>query len=164
MIANFLANNPYFWAVMATLWQTTELYLGLKKPMDAGSVPQLLWRMLCTIQLRFTKTKPKEGAIPMPTNPNAISVSVSVDAATWNLGATILDAADKVLAGEKPPQILAEEIGPVMAQMGALAQIPADFAGDRATVLNAGVLRAVQLEEKIRLHPSLTVVPALVSK
>lgn len=158
MIANFLANYPYFWAVMATLWQTAELYLGLKKPMDAGSVPQLLWRILCTIQIRLQGTKVPKGATTMASaNPNVIIVSVLVDGPTWNAGGTLVDSAKKLLAGEKPQQVMQEELGPILAQMSTLATIPADFAGDPATVLNAAALRSIEIEEAYRqskAHPA----------
>lgn len=153
MIVNFFANYPYAWAVILALWQTAELYLGVKKPADAGSVPQLLYRFL----QRIVSPKPKGATQVSTTNPNAITVSVVVDGPTWNAGAELNVAGKKIIAGEKPQQVLAEELGPVLAQMAALGSIPADFAGDPATVLNAAALQAIQLEEAYRqskAHPA----------
>lgn len=158
MIANFFANNPYAWAVILALWQTAELYLGVKKPADAGSVPQLLYRFL----QRIFSPKPK-GATEVSTNANAITVSIVVDGPTWNAGGTLVDAGTKLLASEKMPQVVQEELGPILAQMGSLSSVPADFTGDPASVLNAAALRAIQLEEAYRqskAHPAVAPTPA----
>ena len=148
MIPSLIASYPWITPALLVIWQTIELYLGFKKPMDAGSVPQLLYRLLQRIFSK--KTNDLKGASTMA-NPNAITISVTVDGPTWTAGGTIVDAAKKFEAGEKPPQILQEELGPLLGQMAALALIPADFAGDPATVLNAAALRTVELEEIIRL-------------
>src|ERR1035441_2518065 len=107
---------PWLTPVLLAIWQTIELYLGWKKPMDAGSGPQLLWRILCTIQIRLANRKNK-GAPVMATNPNARAVSVTVDGPTYDILALGVDVIKKVLSGEKPQQVVQEELGVILAQV-----------------------------------------------
>ena len=148
MINGWLDLHPMLYAVVSTLLTLAlEAVIGEKRPLDAASLLKLLW-VICTRLFQRTTSK---GAPSVPTtNPNAIAVTVMVDGPTWNAGATIVDAAKKFKAGEKAQQVLAEELGPLLAQMSTLSTIPADFTGDPATVLNAVALRTVELEEVIR--------------
>lgn len=144
MIVNLIANNPWLTPALLVIWQTLELYLGLKKPMDAGSIPQLLYRILQYLLTRKTK-----GFTQMATNPNARSIPVTVDGPTYDVLAIGVDIVRKALSGDKPQQIAQEELGAVMAQLGSLGQIAGDFALDRASIEAAVALQLQALVDAI---------------
>lgn len=147
MITSWLeAHTAIYWVAWA-LYAILELVIGEKKPLGAPSSLRLVWEVLART---FLKEKPK-GALVTTTNPNAITVSVVVDGPVYTAGGTILESTQKILAGEKPQQVITEELGPVMAQLSTLGMIPADFTGDRASVLRAAALRAIDVEEAIRI-------------
>lgn len=160
MIANFLANNPYFWAVMAAIWQTTELYLGVKKPMDAGSVPQLLYKFLQHI---FTKKKtPTTGDTTMTStsaNPNIRHLDVVVDGPTYDALGVVVALVKGVAAGQKPQEAVAAALPQILASFTQLSQIPGDLALDRASVLEAVSQRMGDLAEAFILAKTAAPVP-----
>lgn len=160
MIANFLANNPYFWSVLAVLWQIAELYLGLKKPMDAGSLPQLLYRLL---QRVFSRKSTQKGAPPMPSaNPNVITISVTVDKPTYDALGVVVSLINGIAAGQKPQEALTNALPAIMGSFGQLGQIPGDLVLDRASVIEAVSQRLGDLVEAFVLAKTSPVIaPAL---
>ena len=133
----FAAAHPFFAALGLVLWELTEIWLGVLKPMDAGSIPQLLWKLILRWKIK--------GEAHMPANPNARSLNVNVDGPTYDALGLIVDAVKKLAAGEKPQQVATEEIGQALAVFNEVPMIQADIALDRASVEAAVALRLADL-------------------
>ncbi len=145
LIPDLILNNPYVTAAGLVLWQVIEIWLGVKKPVDAGSIPQLIWNLL---QRFRTKIKTK-GATVMPTNPNATSVCMDLDKPVTDLFNAINDALKKIQAGEKPQQVATEVVGPALQLLTELPQVAGDYAADPLSVKRAIALGLLQLEETL---------------
>lgn len=155
MIPDLILSNPYLTASGLVLWQVVEIWLGVKKPMDAGSVPQLLWTLIQRVHQKVTK------GVPVMPNPNAVAVQVNVDKPVSDLLSALEDVILKLAAGEKPQQVAQEEIGALMLLMGELANIGPDYVADPASVENALLLGLAAIKDAVMAARAAKAAPPL---
>lgn len=119
MIANFLANYPWFLTILTTLGGTAEIYLGIKRPMDAGTLPVLLYRLL---QRLFSKTKGAPVPIQSQTTPIAKE--------TNDVVVLVLNLARDFKAGLKSGDMVGKEVGTLMTAVQDSDQIIVEMKAD----------------------------------
>jgi hypothetical protein len=141
MITSLLASYPWLAPVGLVIWELIEIWLGVLKPMDAGSIPQLMWNFILHLK--------RKGAQHMANNPNARALSVTVDGPTYDALGVLVTVVEKLAAGEKPQAVATEEIGQAMALMTELPQITGDYVLDRLSVENAVGLQMASLVDAI---------------
>lgn len=147
MINDFLANHGgVLGAILYLLTLALEAYLGKTQPLGAASTFALSWKLIQQLLAYFHKPK---GATSMSTNPNARTISVTVDGPTYDALGLGVDVIKKVLSGEKAQQVATEELGAVMTQLGSLGQIAGDFALDRPSIEAAVALQLQALVDVI---------------
>lgn len=143
MIPDLIVSNPYLAAAGLVLWQVVEIWLGVKKPMDAGSIPQLIWTFIQRFHRKITK-----GA-PIMANPNAVVVTVNIDKPVQDVCLAVKDIFLKLQASEKPQQVAQEEIGTLMLLLGELSSIGPDYVADPTSVENALALGLVAIKDAV---------------
>lgn len=145
--------SPKVAAALLIAWQTAEVYLGLKKPMDAGSIPQLLCRLvqyIVSVVRRAPGIQPAGRENPMTSaNPNARPITTDVDGPTYDALGIVVEAIQKLASGESPQQVVQEEMGKAFALVTQIPMIQNDLALDRKTVEAAFTLQATALIDAV---------------
>lgn len=136
--------------IAAALWGTVEIYLGIKRPMDSGTLPQLLWKLIT----RFRKQPQEVAPVPTNPNPNAISLQVVVDGPTYRALGVVTDMIKAITSGQDAKEAVLAISPRLIEAFGDLSKISPDYKIDKTSVVEAVSQRLGDMVESFVLARS----------